>query len=584
MNHSYPIFTADAECQDCFKCVRHCPVKAIKVTGGHASVIPELCIACGRCVEACPVHAKKIRDDMGRARQLIAGDTPVYASLAPSWVNEFKGLPANRMIAALKRLGFAGVGETALGAQAVSAELARRLEGRESGVVISSACPVGVDFIRKYLPDFASAISPVFSPALTHARMLRETFGPEIKVVFIGPCIAKKNEADRHPELISLAMLYPRLRQWFVDSNIDPWRITPGPDDRFVPEAAAEGALYPIEGGMNDTIRWHRHTPNYNFVAVSGLEAIRQTLEGLRPEDVREPVFLETLACTGGCVHGPGTEHGSPGLLERLRVLRRVGVPETLPERPAPAIDEQFPAEPVENPDITLREIKQALLSVGKSRPEDELNCGGCGYLTCNNFARALVAGKAEPSMCVSYLRKLAQKKSNAMLRCIPAAVVIVDRNLNLVESNRRFAELCGEDAVEIFETVPGMAGASVVKLLPFPELFEQVLRSREEIKRDTVRVGKRLLSLIIFNIDPGQVVGAMLFDVTQSEFRREEIASQAREVIRKNLATVQEIACKLGEHMAETEILLRSIAEDYAESENGAAAPSPPPTEVQPL
>lgn len=571
MNHSYPIFTADAECQDCFKCVRHCPVKAIKVEGGHASVIPEYCVACGHCVEVCPVHAKKIRDDMGRARQLVQGGAKVYVSLAPSWVNEFKGLSAGKMIAALKKLGFTGVSETALGAQIVSNTTAEHLKGRKRGVEISSACPVVVDFVRKYLPEFTECISPVYSPALSHAKLLHELYGEDVKVVFIGPCIAKKNEADRHPEHIALAMLYPRLKQWFRDAGIDPFNQEPGADDVFVPHGANEGALYPIEGGMNQTIRMHEGCGHINFATVTGLPALRQTLEGLHPEDIAEPVFLETLACVGGCVHGPGTEHGSPGLLERLRVVRNTSLRADVESDPKENISETYQRDGVEEPVASLREIKQALLSVGKTTEADELNCGGCGYFTCHNFAKALIAGKAEPNMCVSYLRKLAQKKSNAMLRCIPAAVVIVDRKLNLIECNRKFAELSGPDAVEIYDVYPGMPGASLRKLIPFGDLFEEALRTGEELKRDMLRAEKRLLSLYIFNIEPKQVVGAMFFDVTNTEFRREQIAAQAREVIQKNLATVQEIACKLGEHMAETEILLRSIAEDYAdEQENG--------------
>ena len=231
------------------------------------------------------------------------------------------------------------------------------------------------------------------------------------------------------------------------------------------------------------------------------------------------------------------------------------------------ALDLDYKEAPAAGNDVSLHEIRQALLRVGKKNKEDELNCGGCGYNTCLNFAKALIAGKAEPNMCVSYMRKLAQKKSNAILRCIPAAVVIVDQSLTLIESNHRFAELCGEAALDVWSVLPGMAGAALDTFISFSDLFREVLTTKEELSRDTIHVNGRLLSLYIFNIDPGQVVGAMMFDVTRTEFRREEIAAQAREVIRKNLATVQDIACKLGEHMADTEILLRSIAENYADS-----------------
>ncbi len=571
MNQSYPIYTADAECQDCFKCVRHCPVKAIKVENGHASVMSDLCIACGHCVEVCPAHAKKVRQDVRRVKQLLSEGKPVYVSLAPSWVSEFKGLPAPKMIAALKKLGFTGVSETALGAQVVSYQIAQTMRDTHAGVIISSACPVVVDMVRKYIPEFTRTISTVLSPALTHGRMLREKFGQDIGVVFIGPCIAKKNEADKHPEMINNAVLFSRLHDWFKEEGIDPWRMEPTEEDHFVLDLAEEGSLYPIEGGMNDTIRKHGGCDHINYACVSGVQALKQALEGLRPEDVKEPVFIEALACVGGCVHGPGTSHVSPGLLERLRIINNTSMRESLPERRGDMdIKEEYKGDPVESKPVSLQDIKQALRSIGKTSQEDELNCGGCGYDTCNNFARALLAGKAEPNMCVSYLRKLAQKKSNAIVRCVPAAVVIVDRNLKLIECNERFAGICGDDAKVMYEAKPGLAGADLRRMVPFADLFEQVLASGEELKRDMLRLDNRLLSINIFNIEPKQVVGAMLFDVTSTEFRREQIAAQAREVIQKNLATVQDIACKLGEHMAETEILLRSIAEDYADKKPG--------------
>ena len=567
MDHSYPIVTADAECQDCFKCVRHCPVKAIRVQGAHASVLPELCIACGGCVRVCPVHAKKVRDDAGRVRQLLK-ERPgkVYVSLAPSWVNEFKGLAPAKMIAALRKLGFAGVSETALGAQIVTEKTAAILRESAGGLMISSACPVAVDFIRKYHPELSDCVSPVLSPALAHAKFLKEKFGNGISVVFIGPCIAKKNEADRHPDAVAMAILFSRLRQWFKSENIEPFSLSPGEDDVFAPFASNEGALYPIEGGMLETIEKYPESGKTHFIAVSGIDAIHQMLDGLDVRRITEPVFLETLACTGGCVHGPGTEHHSAGLLEKLRVLRGANVPEKPTSMDCPEIAEAYPAAPVPRKQPTLVEIREALLRVGKTTPEDELNCGGCGYFTCHNFAQALIEGKAEPNMCVSWLRKLAQKKSNAILRCVPAAVVIVDKTLKIIECNKRFADFAGEDARNLYAMFPGLGGAELEKLVPFSRFFRKVLESKIEYHADSLKFGDKLLSVSIFNIEPGQTVGGIIFDVTKVELRREEIAERADEVIKRNLSTVQEIACKLGEHMAETEILLRSIAENYSD------------------
>lgn len=572
MNHSYPVYTLEAECQDCYKCVRHCPVKAIKVRDGHAAVIPELCVACGKCVEVCPVKAKRVRNDTARLRQLLAEPAPVYASLAPSWVSEFKNITPGQLIRALKQLGFAGVSETALGAQIVSAEVAKELGGGNPGLLLSSACPTAVDFVRKYIPHLATNITRVGSPLMAHCRMLRDTFGDGIRTVFVGPCISKKNEADRNPELLNLAVTYPEIRQVLREDDIDPERMEPGPEDKFVPESAEEGALYPVEGGMNDTIQFQCKNRKVHYFTLTGLDNMKLALDGLGLDEIPadETIFIETLACPGGCVHGPCTEHNSPGLLERLRVLGKTRFPASPKRRETGgSIAAAFPEDAVAAPKPAVSDIQAALRSIGKTTPEDELNCDGCGYGTCRNFAQALIAGHAEPSMCVSYLKKQAQKKANALLRSMSSGAVIVDKKLQVIECNRHFAELFGEETVAAYDACPGMAGADLTRIVPFANLFESSLLSGKDIRRDSLKVGKRLFNVNIFSIDPGEVIGGVMYDVTNTELRREQIAARAREVIDRNIAAVQEIACRLGEQMADTELLLRSIAEDYADDGN---------------
>ena len=321
------------------------------------------------------------------------------------------------------------------------------------------------------------------------------------------------------------------------------------------------------QSGMNDTIAFQTSNRKVHYVTLSGLENIELALSGLGELPKGETVFVEMLACHGGCVHGPCAEHDSPGLLERLRVLNYAKLPEQPKERrTGGGIGDDFPAAAFKPPAPGISEITAALRSIGKNSPEDELNCDGCGYDTCRNFAQALLAGRAEPSMCVSYLKKQAQKKANALLRSISSAVVITDKKLQIIECNRNFAALFGEDILEAFDACPGLAGADLTRIVPFAGLFASALQSGHDVRRDSLKVGKRLYNLNIFNIEPREVVGAVIFDVTNTEMRREQIAARAREVIDRNLATVQEIACRLGEQMADTELLLRSIADNYAD------------------
>ncbi len=565
MERIFPVYTRETECQDCYKCVRECPVKAIRVEQESAFIVAERCVACGRCVRICPSGAKMLRNDVGRVRFLLQTPTPIYASLAPSWVAMHPEWEPGQLIAALRRLGFAGVSETALGAQEVSAALAEELSNAKSGLFISSACPAVVDLVCKHVPALADCITRVASPALTHCRMLREHFGEDIAVVFIGPCAAKKTEADRHPELMNLAITFTELDTWFAERGVNPKLYNPGPDDVFVPRRSAEGALYPLEGGMVETMLHYGCPPTIRAQSISGLKRLQVALRELGDRNMTPPFFLEGLACRGGCVNGPCSTR-DPSPIDGIIAVRDNAVFGPAGPRPGLRVGEEYPPAASPEPDWGEAAVKEALARVGKTKPEDELNCSACGYDSCRKFARALLSGDAETSMCASYMRSIAQRKANALLRCMPSGVVIVGGDLRIIESNASFAAIAGEEVSRAFAARPGLAGAQVEDFLPIGKLLRAALRSGEDIRRDRLKVGDKLLDLEIFSIEKHQTVGAIVDDVTQNEMRRDQIARRAREVINRNIATVQEIACRLGEHMADTEILLSSIAEGYGD------------------
>jgi len=564
MDRLFPIDTMETTCQDCYKCLRQCPLKAIRIEDGHAKITPDLCVACGICVQVCPVQAKKIRLDLGRARHLLDQEAEVYVSLAPSWAGEYPGLKAEQMICALKRLGFAGVSETALGAQEVSAAVAKMLN--RNGLYISSACPSTVRLVRKYLHDYAANITAVHSPVMAHSKLLRQHFGDAIRIVFIGPCIAKKTEADEHRDLLDIALTFEELNDWFRQMTLDPYTMTPDKNDRFVPFSAEEGALYPVEGGMITTIQALGAKDTVRYVAVSGIDNICKTLKGLEETSLQHPVFVEALGCEGGCIGGPCAKASGALLGKRILVEDHAIIP-PLPVVREHTLDitETFTPAPAAPPAPDPALVRDALRRIGKRLPEDELNCSGCGYNTCREFAAALVRGTAEETMCVSHMRALAQKKANALLRSMPSGVVIVDAAMHIVECNERFARMFGPETTEIYETCPGLKGCSLAKIIDFTDMFRTALKFDQEIHYDHFRYKNRLLNITVFSLDPHQVVGAVILDVTRQEGLRDQIAQQAQEVIRRNISTVQEIACRLGEHMADTEILLRSIAEGYA-------------------
>ena len=591
MNFLYPIFTEKTECQDCYKCVRNCPCKAIRVENGHAMVLPELCVLCGRCVTDCPAHAKHVRDDLVKTKQLFNISKKVFVSLAPSFASEFSDYTIEELCAALKLLGFYSVSETALGADIVSKEMALRLQkaitqkdnSLKSKLVLSSACPAAVEYIRHQLPEFAACISDCASPLLAHARYIKKTYGEDSRIVFVGPCIAKKREADIFNE-IDIAISFADLRKWLTDSGLTPNNkkikeyLEESSQIGFVPERAGKGTLYPLDGGMCSAIKkYEKIFPELNqikMVSVSGIDQIPSVLKGINNETLTEPLFIEFLSCAGGCVNGPGTSIQGSTALKQLSVVdyakntTNTGS-ENILNTPID-LKAMLEVNSTSTKNYSQEEIRKALRSVGKFSPADELNCSCCGYDTCRDFACAMLDKRAEKTMCLSYMKKLAQKKANGLIQAIPSGVVIADRHLNIVECNRNFAKLMGPEIEEMYNALPGLEGADLSKITALSRYFGEVLDiNGPDIIEKEVRDGKKIFHLSVFEIGKDDCVGGVIEDITAPQIQRNRIISQAKKVIDKNLSVVQNIAFLLGENAAETESMLNSIIESFANAEN---------------
>jgi uncharacterized Fe-S cluster-containing protein len=474
------------------------------------------------------------------------------------------------MIAVLKRLGFKEVSETALGAQEVSIHDAEVLNNMEKGLLISSACPVIVDYIRIYKPEFAKYITPVGSPAKTHARMLKDKYGEDIAVVFIGPCIGKKNEADEDDGLIDVSITFEELKFWIADEIGDISEIKKENDYEFVPYSAHEGTLYPINGGMNETIKKVGIKPNIQLMEVCTIPAFEKALDNLEPDKLEVPVFVEALACESGCITGPCIASNKASISSISDVMYKVKSRDEIPQKAQTVVECEYSPKAVAKTEYSLEEIQQALKKIGKHSQDDELNCGGCGYSSCRELAVALLDGVAETSMCVSYMRKIAMRKAAAMLRCMPSAIVMVDNNMKILEANDSFMKMFTGEMYEIFKSRPdGLLGASIDRIVDFADIFSTILKTGKDLHKEHYAVKDKLYDINAFTIEENEIVGAVITDVTQTETTREKISEKAREVISKNISIVQEIACLLGEHMVETETLLNSIANDYDDKED---------------
>jgi iron only hydrogenase large subunit-like protein len=594
-----PVYTDLADCQDCYKCIRKCPVKSIKVEKGQASILFDRCIYCGRCVVNCPAHAKHYRNDVEKVKLLLADGRKTVASLAPSFVSEFTAWKPEELIAALKQLGFSAVSETALGADFLSARIAGDLRRRAASeipldvppLMISSACPAIVEYIKLYAPRLAPYIAPHASPLLTHARFIHSSYGKDTAVVFIGPCIAKKHEADLYAEEIDAAITFAELDEWLQKERITGARIAVSPDCAFEPRRSAKGAFFPVEGGEITAFSAYIADAaaaggiRVDTVSASGIQEVQETLTGFDPAAIKTPLFLELLACAGGCVNGPGmsgaTASGAAtGAVSR--VMRQVRLRDyarsadntldaaTLTR--SPLIDACYPLAPLPGAAHTEREITEALLRVGKYSLADRLNCASCGYDTCRDFAIALLDGRAEKSMCASYMRKLANKTANGLIKAIPSGVVIVDRDLKIIDCNEQFARLLGNETEELFAIQPGLEGADLKKISPFPQYFQTIIDpAGPELSQSDVREGSKIFHLTVFAVEKGVTAAGVVEDITAPRVRIETTVERARELIKKNVSTVQQIAFLLGENAAESEAILNSIIESYTAGKEDA-------------
>ncbi|MDC7231574.1 MAG: [Fe-Fe] hydrogenase large subunit C-terminal domain-containing protein [Sphaerochaetaceae bacterium] len=584
----HPIYTELTECRDCYKCVRGCPVKAIQVKDGSAVVVKDRCIYCGHCVDICPSHAKKIRGDLARVRQFVQSGRKIFCSLAPSSAAEFP-FSTDSLVVALTRLGFSGVSETAIGAHLVNQAIEMYAESHEGNCPwISTACPTVVQTVKKYYPSLVDQLSKVPSPLQCHSAYLRALYGEEIGVVFIGPCIAKKVEADQSPGYPDFALTYEELNAWLLAEHIDLEQIereislAPSIVPSLVPCRAGKSTLYPVEGGMIASLKWGSDPFQTHAVAISGMNQVIGTLSGMEKEG-GNTAFLELLACEGGCINGPVSNQGRSSASKKSLSSRytRNRITDQGPVFDGDAafvaklleqgysLIEKHTAE-AERPVSSFvsphseEEIDQALKLLGKRDVSDELNCGGCGYNSCREMAIAYLDGMAEMEMCVTKMRKEAQSKMDVLLRTIPVGVVIVDDQLQIVDCNSNFLKLFGDIDFPLEPSQLNLVfGLPVKRFVPFYEKFNNQFTS-PSVQQYRLHYKDTFLKVTFFSVEKQHLVGALFEDITTPTVRRETVVKKAEDVIQRSLETVQQIASLLGENAAETEIMLNSLIDAF--------------------
>ena len=543
-----------SNCKSCFRCVRKCPVKAIRFSGNQAHIIGNECILCGKCVNQCPQNAKQIVDETEKVRVMLQSGAPVVVSLAPSFVANYDGAGIGALTEAIMKLGFHSVEETAIGATIVKNEYERMLREDGRDIIISSCCHSINLLIQKKYPTALQYLADVMSPMQAHCQDIKKRI-PDAKTVFIGPCVAKKDEAEYYSGIVDAVLTFEELDNWLKEANIEIEHITDKNEE-------SRARFFPTTGGVLKTMT--NRNPEYRYMAIDGVENCMAALRDIESGIVHK-CFIEMSACVGSCIGGPVmSKNDFSFVADYMSICDFAGekdFPVTQPEKEE--LEKHFTYIEHLLPMPTEMEIMAVLRKMGKFRPSDELNCGTCGYNTCRDKAIAICQGKAETSMCLPFLRDKAESFSDTIVNNTPNGLIALNDDLEVQQINaaaRRIMNL--RNATDVL-------GESVVRILD-PAVFLRVKKSGKT-ERDRVFLAeyeKYVDQTVVYDKDSRTLV-CIMRDVTDEELEREKKEAFSRQtietadrVVEKQMRIVQEIASLLGETAAETKIALTKLKE----------------------
>ena len=543
-----------SNCVNCYKCIRHCPVKSIKYSTGQAQIVSDECILCGQCFVVCPQNAKEIRNDVPSAMELIKSG-PVIASLAPSFVANYPGATVATMEKALKQLGFTGVEETAIGASIVKTEYERIIAEGKQEVIISTCCHSVNTLVEKYYPEVLPYLATVVSPMQAHCQKIKQEH-PGTKTVFIGPCISKKAEADAYPGYADCVLTFEELSDWLKQEGIT---VEQGED--HLEESRAR--LFPTTGGILRTMKCD--SPDYAYLVVDGIENVLAALDDIKQGRLKK-CFIEMSICAGSCIGGPAMERERRRpVTDTIAVNRYAGRKDFVVDQPECkdlikdhrfiGLHRQMPGE---------KEIEEILHKTGKFTKEQELNCGACGYSTCREKAIAVYQGKADLNMCLPFLTQKAQSFSDTIINNTPNGIIVLNEDLEVQQINSAACHIMN------IRHASDVLGDQVIRILD-PKVFLDVMSSGRSIRDEKIYLAeyKRYVEQSVIYDRSYHIVMCIMRDVTEEERERkkkEEISQSTIEVtdrvIEKQMRVVQEIASLLGETTAETKIALTNLKE----------------------
>lgn len=558
----------EANCKNCYKCLKYCQVKSIRYIRDRVDVLEDACVLCGKCVNICPQKAKVVVNDPARILAWLADPAVrVVASMAPSYIALFGEQNRGRLFSALRRLGFDAVEETAVGANQVTRAYKRLLDAGEMRSIFTTCCPTVNMLVTKYYPELTGCLAPVVSPVVAHGRLIKRRDGADTRVVFLGPCLSKIKEIDEHPESADGTLSFRQLEELLRERA----PLEEQPDDPGLPPPtlpAPFSRIYPVPEGILRDVKLNSRkglgsngAGGYAFLSVAGLENVMAFLNEMKAGNCGR-LFAELNACEGGCVNGPLIpEERRRAFAGRMEVERFAA--SRFEDIPDAGVDmaRTFTPDPLPDDKPDEATIRSILTEIGKPTPDKELNCGSCGYNTCRDKAIAVYHKKAELYMCLPYMTDLAQSLSSVTLGVTPNYIVAVDRSLRVVEINMA--------AQKFFGVSRQKALKSELFRYMDPADFEEVFRTGENVTDKKVRIGQAgaiVLETLVYTPEQDLVI-AFFKDITEEETQRAErhrarmeSAEMAQKVIEKQMIAAQEIASLLGETTAETKVTLNNL------------------------
>ncbi len=556
------------KCKHCYKCVRYCEVKAIQVKDERAVIMPDKCILCGHCLKICPQSAKTLKSDLDLVKGFIARGDRVVVSIAPAYMGLLKYKTIGQVRSALIRLGFEDARETSEGAAFVTAEYARLLEEHTMENIITTCCPSVNDLVEIYYPELVPYLAPVVSPMIAHGKLLKEELGRDVRVVFLGPCIAKKKESldVRHQGFIDAVLNFNDINRWLDEENIVIEDCEDMPFTRFDPKV---NRLYPVTNGVvSSVLATEPEKDGYRKFYVHGVSNCIDLCKSMARGEIKG-CFIEMNMCSGGCIKGPTVNDES---ISRFKV--KLDMEEAIAREPASgkamepvwekvSFRKRFVDRSPKDPMPTEEQIREILRMTNKTRPEDELNCGACGYPTCRDKAIAVFQHKAEVSMCIPFMHEKAESMANLVMETSPNIVLIVGEDMRILEYSDVGEKYFGKTRSEALQ----------MYLYEFidPADFQWVFETHQNIHGKRVNYPEYHLSTLqnIVYIEKENAVLATFIDITKEEEQAREDYEKnletidlAQKVIHKQMMVAQEIAGLLGETTAETKTTLTKLCQ----------------------